>query len=163
MKTITKPTKLYRFLKQQLASKDGVSRYPKRLAEFASHLIDWEMPGRIEKEDLEIFFEGEIDLQHPLITASELLYHRTIENSNRVRFSVAKMRLAMWIINSAIECHEIDHFNAIVAMIRYLQLDRPDCLCYAHPREGLRVSSGKEFERKYGVRVRVRPPHHPWS
>jgi hypothetical protein len=72
-------------------------------------------------------------------------------------FPVAKMRLAMWIINAAVECEYVDHLGVIVAMIRYLQLDRQDYLRYSVCRDGLRVSSGKNFERDYGIRVRLLP------
>ena len=99
------------------------------------------------------------DLVHPLATAFELFYFRTVDSAGDINFSVAKMRLAMWIVNAAVEYEYVDHLGANVAMIRYLGLDRPDHLQYWHRRDGLRVTSGMKFERDHGVRVRLRPPN----
>ena len=95
----------------------------------------------------------------PLATAFEFLYLRTDDNVGRVMFPTAKMRVAMWTINTAIESEYVDHLDVNVGMIRYLGLDRQDYLRYSHRRDGLRVSSGKQFERDYGVRVFLQRPN----
>jgi hypothetical protein len=159
MNSITKPTNLYCFLRPLLERNGLVARYPKRLVSFATFLVDDRLPGSFDREDLEGFFEDEDDLFHPLATAFELLYLQTVDNAGDIDFPVAKMRLAMWIVNAAVEYEYVDHLSANVAMIRYLGLDRQDYLRYWHRRDGLRVISGKKFERDYGVRVRLRPPN----
>ena len=131
MNSIAKPTNFYRFLRPLLERNGLVARYPKRLVSFATFLIDERLPGSFDRQDLEGFFEEDMDdLVHPLATAFELLYLRTVGSAGDIDFSVAKMRLAMWIINAVVEYEYVDHLGASVAMIRYLGLDRQDYLRY---------------------------------
>jgi hypothetical protein len=163
MKTISTPASLYRFLRKLLDRDLSAYRIPKKLAKIASHLLEYEMPGCFDlgPYDKQWFSDLEDDLDHELATPVECICLRALGYSSKgtVMYPRGKLRVAMWMMNELISNETVNHLDISVAIIRYLLLDRQGGLRYSHRPTGLRVTSGKEFEHEYGVRVRVRRPN----